>query len=70
MANNGAPFPAEVPVDPPIPFRSTAPSYDGLGLAIVHRLCLALGMEMTVRSDLPGVTAIMVTKGACQGESR
>jgi len=70
VANNGASFPAEVPVDPPIPFRSTAPSYDGLGLAIVHRLCLALGMEMTVRSDLPDMAAIMITCGTRRGESK
>jgi signal transduction histidine kinase len=60
VANSGAKFPAEIPVDPPVPFCSTAPSYDGLGLSIVYRICLALGMTMTVRTDLEDMTAVII----------
>jgi len=62
VANNGAPFPAGIPTDPPVPFRTAAPSRDGIGLAIVHRLCLALGLDMLVRTDLPGMTAVVLSR--------
>lgn len=62
VANNGARFPATIPVSPPVPFRSTAPSYDGLGLAIVYRICLALGMTMVVRTDLAEMTAVILSQ--------
>ncbi|MDX9981418.1 MAG: ATP-binding protein, partial [Lentisphaeria bacterium] len=62
VANNGAPFPAGIPVDPPVPFRTAAPSRDGIGLAIAHRLCLALGMDLLVRTDLPGMTAVILSR--------
>ncbi len=62
VANNGTAFPGGIPVDPPVPFRTAAPSRDGIGLAIVHRLCLALGMDMQVRADLPGMTAVILSR--------
>lgn len=62
VANNGTPFPADIPVAPPVPFRTAAPSRDGIGLAIVHRLCLALGMEMVVRTDLPDMVAVVLSR--------
>jgi signal transduction histidine kinase len=62
VANNGASFPDGIPVAPPVPFRTAAPSRDGIGLAIVHRLCLALGMDMLVRTDLPGMTAVVLSR--------
>jgi hypothetical protein len=64
VANSGARFAAEIPVDPPVPFRSTAPSYDGLGLSIVYRLCLALNTTMAVRTDLPDMTAVVIGQRA------
>jgi signal transduction histidine kinase len=63
ISNNGEGLPEEVPLDPPKPFYTEKGRHDGLGLAIVDRICRSLGgnfslvaqsnEEMTAQLELP-----------------
>ena len=63
IANDGGRFPGRIPLNPPVPFKTTHPSRDGLGLSIAYRLSLALDADLTFRDDLPDVTAVCLAAG-------
>jgi signal transduction histidine kinase len=48
IENGGAGIPPEIPLDPPVPFHTPKSRHDGIGLAIVHRIC----KEAPFRLDL------------------
>lgn len=60
VANDGVPFPQSIPTHPPIPFRTTRPANDGLGLSLIYRLCLAMNLSLQVRNDLTDMTAAIL----------
>lgn len=62
IGNNGQKMADSIPLSPPIPFKTTHPSRDGLGLSIVQRLCYAMDIELKFRTDLSDMTAVVLTE--------
>ena len=67
LTNHGDAFPAEIPIDPPVPFYTTRSRRDGLGIAIAYRIAGELGGawslhhgngEITVTLTLPATEAL------------
>jgi signal transduction histidine kinase len=56
ITNPGGPIPAEIPVDPPRPFFTCHSHHYGIGLAIVARLCRAIGAELDVQAHAADVS--------------
>ena len=63
VLNTGATWPPSIPSAPPEPFRTTHARHDGIGLAIVHRVCLAMGAVLELRTDTPD-TVVVAVKGS------
>lgn len=58
VVNAGSLWPESVVIDPPSPFVTTRGQHLGIGLCIVHRVCLALGLSMDVSMPAPDVVAV------------
>ena len=60
ILNTGEEFPDNIPTEPPMPFYTEKGRHDGLGLAIVNRICRTLGgkFELLPQSNV-GVTTEM-----------
>jgi signal transduction histidine kinase len=65
VTNSGLEIPADIPLAPPLPFFTRRSRHDGIGLAIVARLCKALVAELDIQSGSSGVT---VTIESASGE--
>lgn len=50
ITNNGEMIPEEIPMSPPMPFYTEKGRHDGLGLAIVDRICRSLGGKFTLKA--------------------
>jgi len=55
VSNTGETLAAEIPLTPPSPFMTTKSRHDGLGLAIVWRICVALGATLKFETALEGL---------------
>ena len=61
VSNSGEQIAAEIPLSPPTPFMTTRSRHDGLGLAIVWRICVALGATLEITTALEGLgTRVMI----------
>ena len=54
ITNNGDDIPEKVPTKPPIPFYTEKGRHDGLGLAIVDRICRSLGGTFSLTPQTKG----------------
>jgi signal transduction histidine kinase len=61
VANTGPPFSRDIPTAPPVPFHTTTASRDGMGLAIVYRICLRLALDFHVFVDTNEMSAVVLT---------
>jgi signal transduction histidine kinase len=62
VVNAGSAWPDAVSLDPPVPFAGTRGQHMGIGLSIVHRICLASGMRMDVSMPAPEVVAVRIRR--------
>ena len=65
VTNSGLEIPAEIPLAPPLPFFTSRSRHDGIGLAIIARLCKALVADLAIQSGSSGVS---VTIESVSGE--
>ncbi|HCN07970.1 MAG TPA: hypothetical protein DIT01_08545 [Lentisphaeria bacterium] len=65
VTNSGLEIPAEIPLAPPLPFFTCRSRHDGIGLAIIARLCKALVADLAIQSGSSGVS---VTIESVSGE--
>ena len=61
IVNDGDPIPAGIPTDPPKPFFTERSRHNGLGLAIVYRLCLEMNAGFSLQTTEDGRTAVSIT---------
>ena len=67
VANAASSWPKTVPTVPPCPFTTTRSRHDGIGLAIVQRLCDDAGADWQLSWAAPG--CVTVTVSVRQGEA-
>ncbi len=60
VSNTGEPIPQYIPTSPPRAFFTEKGRHDGMGLAIVHRVCTALHGTMSIVSNQPDAITISV----------
>lgn len=61
IINNGEILPQNIPTNPPKPFFSPKSKHDGLGLAIIHRICSYLSAELSLDSMENNLTILAIT---------
>ena len=61
ISNTGDLFPADIPTDPPKPFFTNKGRHDGLGLAIVNRICSSMGATLSIDKSNEALVSIKLT---------